>query len=103
MTLTNGYFDFITPISLVCIAAYIIFAIVLHCKRWIYKSLFYFNDRRKCVKLLDTFTDKEVRDYWLDNKLLQDGKYWYHRSLEKYIRKKYINSIIESYGEIRIN
>lgn len=67
---------------------------------WIRYSIMYLFDKRKITKKLESNDDDFKRDFWLNNFILKEPKYWYERAMEKYIRLKYINRIVEGYGSI---
>ena len=70
---------------------------------WLKNSINYPFRKRRTDKLFKSLTDTQRRDLWLYSDMQLDESKWYYRRLEKYIRKKYIESIVEEYGSIRTN
>lgn len=67
---------------------------------WLKQSFFYQFKKRQIDKLFDNLTNEKRRDLWLYSYLRIDEQYWFNRSLEKYIREKYIEPIIAEYGTV---
>lgn len=68
--------------------------------KWLYNTLNYPFKKRAITKLFDSMTPKDQRDFWLTSEMNMDESKWYYRSLEKYIRKKYIEPKINTDGSI---
>jgi hypothetical protein len=68
---------------------------------WIKHSINYPFKKRRTDKLFKSLPDNQRRDLWLYSDMNLDESKWYYRRLEKFIREKYIEPIVNNYGTIR--
>lgn len=83
----------------------IVYATVKHTNliNWIVNTLKYPYRKRKVTKLFKILPAKKKRDAWLNATVVMDESKWYNRALEKYVRTKFIEPILNTDGSVRIN